>query len=80
MDTKGSALMTMPSEALDDLFAGLPETLTVTDVARIFRKSRPWVYDKLTSGIVPGYQAAGNWLILRDELKQYLLDGSNANR
>lgn len=65
------------SDALDVLFAALPETLTVKEVAPILRKSRQGIYDMLKRGVLPGYEIEGKWLIVRDELKAYIRRGSN---
>lgn len=62
---------------LDALFEGRPETLTPAEVAEIFRMKPPAVYKWLTKGTIPGYKIGGSWVILRDELKEVLMRGSN---
>lgn len=65
-----------PQDALDALFANLPETLTVREVSNLVRKTPQGVYSMLKAGKLPGYEVAGGWIIIRDELKEQMRRGS----
>lgn len=65
-----------PQDALDALFANLPETLTVKEVSSLVRKTPQGVYSMLKAGKLPGYEVAGGWIIIRDELKEQMRRGS----
>lgn len=69
--------MSGQQDALDALFADLPETLTVKEVARLVRKTPQGVYSMLKAGKIPGYELAGGWIIIRDELKGQMRRGSS---
>jgi excisionase family DNA binding protein len=64
-------------DALDDLFADQPKQLSVDQAAELLgiqpRTVQKWVRD----GTVPAYRLTGTWLILRDELKEWVRTGSN---
>lgn len=64
-------------DALDALFENLPETLTVREVAPLLRKTTQGIYSMLKTGKLPGYEVAGSWIILRDELKEEMRRGSS---
>ncbi len=64
-------------DALDALFSNLPETLTVKEVSGIVRKTPQGVYSMLKAGKLPGYEVAGGWIIIRDELKEQMRRGSS---
>ncbi|MGX1703641.1 helix-turn-helix domain-containing protein [Microbacterium sp. NPDC055357] len=66
-----------PHDALDALFANLPETLTVKEVSALVRKTPQGVYSMLKAGKIPGYEVAGGWIIIRDELKEQMRRGSS---
>ena len=70
-------LMGGPQDALDALFADLPETLTVKEVSHLVRKTPQGVYSMLKAGKIPGYEVAGGWIIIRDELKEQMRRGSS---
>jgi excisionase family DNA binding protein len=64
--------------ALDDLFDDLPARLTVEQVANLLGvESDRTVYGWLRRGEMPGYRIRGGWLILRDEIKEWVAAGSN---
>ncbi len=62
---------------LDELFAGLPIRLDVQDVADLLGMTKKGVYRWINEGTIPGYKIGGQWIILRDELRDTLLQGSN---
>lgn len=65
------------SDALDDLFNGLPRHLTVEQLAEVLGVSRPTAYTWLNRGVVPAYKVENTWVILRDEVKNHLRYRSN---
>lgn len=67
-------------DALDALFDGLPETLTVEDVARLLNLSRQNVYSWVREGVIPAYKIGTTWRIIRDELKDTMRQGANLPR
>lgn len=68
--------------ALDDIFDELPAKLTVEEVARALNIRENTVRRLLTTGAdpLPGFKLGGVWLILRDELKPWLLRRHTAPR
>ena len=63
---------------LDALFADLPEKLKVKQVADLLGISTQVVYKWLENGTIPAYKVGSIWIILRDELKEAIREGSNA--
>lgn len=61
------------SDALDRLFEGLPERLTVDQLAHVLGLGdRTITYRWLRDGIVPAIKLGKTWLILRDDIKEHL--------
>lgn len=60
---------------LQALFAGYGTHLSVTELAEVLGISRATAYRWLNDGHVPAYHRAGTWVILRDEIKAWLIDG-----
>ena len=61
------------SDALDKLFEGLPERLTVDQLAQVLGLGdRTITYRWLRDGIVPAIKLGKTWLILRDDVKEHL--------
>ncbi len=58
--------------ALEDRFAKYPEQLSVEEVAQALSISMPTAYAWLKAGKIPAYNMEGKWLILRDEVLEYL--------
>lgn len=71
---RGLALVT---SRLDELFANLPKRLDVQEVADLLGMHTKGVYRWLQTGVIPAYKVGSTWLILRDELKDTLAQGSN---
>lgn len=65
------------ADAVDDLFEGLPPTLSASTTAEILGLSKKGLYDLLDRGIIPAYRLGGRWYVIRDELKRTLREGSN---
>ena len=65
---------------LDQLFDGLPETMTVQEVADVLRMHSKGVYRWVREGIIPAYKLGATWFIVRDELKVAMEQGSNLSR
>lgn len=66
--------------ALDALFAGRPDVLSVEEVAEVLNVTRTNVYAWLRDGVIPGYKLGTTWRVLRDELKATMATGANAQR
>ena len=65
--------MIVVSDALDRLFEGLPERLTVDQLAQVLGLGdRTITYRWLRDGIVPAIKLGKTWLILRDDIKEHL--------
>lgn len=64
--------------ALDALFAGRPETLSVEEVAELLNISRQNAYAWLRDGVIPGYKLGATWRVIRDELKETMRLGANS--
>lgn len=60
---------------LDDLFAGLPPTLKVKDVADLLGMSTKVVYKWIESRELHAYRLGGSIFIVRDELRDQMLTG-----
>jgi excisionase family DNA binding protein len=57
---------------LDDLFEGYPALLSVAKLAELLGVTQKTAYDYLQSADVPSYRIGNRWLILRDEVKNYI--------
>ena len=65
--------MIVVSDALDRLFEGLPERLTVDQLEQVLGLGdRTITYRWLRDGIVPAIKLGKTWLILRDDIKEHL--------
>ena len=62
---------------LDDLFADLPETLRVSQVAKLLNKSNQGVLRWISSGTLSAYKLGDTWFILREDLRDALSAGGN---
>lgn len=60
------------SAELDDLFEGYPALLSVAKLAEVLGVTQKTAYDYLQSADVPSYRIGNRWLILRDEVKNYI--------
>lgn len=56
---------------LDRLFADLPTHLSVEDLMALLGLGRATVYRLLHEGALPAYRAGVNWVILRDEVREF---------
>lgn len=65
------------SDALDALFEGRPATLDVPEVAALLGLTKQSVYNWLRDGVIPGYKLGSVWVILRDDLKETVRQGTN---
>jgi|SRR5450759_4646427 excisionase family DNA binding protein len=72
--------LTTVTARLDQLFDGLPETMTVQEVADVLRMHTKGVYRWIREGIIPAYKLGATWFIVRDELKDAMRQGSNLSR
>jgi excisionase family DNA binding protein len=62
---------------LDELFDRYPEHLTVPQLADVLGVRPSTAYKWLQAGVVPAYKVAGAWVILRDEVRDWLAAGRN---
>lgn len=62
---------------LDALFAPYPEKLSIDEAAAVLGISKKTAYKYLSDGTIPAYKFGSSWIILRDDLKGKLMDGSN---
>lgn len=65
------------SRRLDELFDRYDEHLTVPQLADVLGIRRTTAYRWLQEGIVPAYKRGGAWVILRDEVRDWLAEGRN---
>ncbi|GAA3516292.1 helix-turn-helix domain-containing protein [Georgenia daeguensis] len=57
---------------LDDLFEGLPEHLSVEELAGVLGVTKQTAYGWLQKGYIPAYKVGPAWMIVRDEVKDHL--------
>ncbi len=57
---------------LDDLFAPYPVHLSVSNLASVLGVTQKTAYDYLQAGEIPAYRIGTRWLILRDEVKDFI--------
>jgi excisionase family DNA binding protein len=62
---------------LDELFSRYPEHLSVPQLADVLGVGASTAYKWLQGGIVPAYKVGGAWIILRDEVRDWLEAGRN---
>jgi excisionase family DNA binding protein len=62
---------------LDDLFAGYPANMTVAQLSEVLGIGRATTYKWLNEGTIPAYRVGGSWVILRDEVKDFIAAGRN---
>lgn len=62
---------------LDELFAGLPPQLDVSQVAELLGMTTKGIYRWINSGTIPAYKVGSTWFVLRDELRDTMAAGSN---
>ena len=65
---------------LDEAFEGLPLRLSVEQVAEMLGIDVQTAYRWLADGRVPAYKVARSWVILRDEIKDWLESNTNQKR
>lgn len=64
-------------QRLDELFKRYPEHLTVTQLAEVLGMNRQTIYNWLNAGKLPAYRQNDRWVILRDEVRDWLREGRN---
>lgn len=55
-----------------DVLAGYPDELGYQDLMELLGKTKPTVYAWLRSGVIPGYNPEGRWVVHRHELRAHL--------
>lgn len=61
---------------LDALFADYPTHLSVTQLSEVLGVTVKTAYDYLQSGDVPAYRVGTKWVILRDEVHDFIARSS----
>lgn len=62
---------------VEHLFAGYPAILSAKDVAEVLGLNNKTVYEYLQSGTLPGYHIGTKWVIIRDEVVDFISRASN---
>lgn len=62
---------------LDDMFADLPETLRVAQIAKLLGMTYQGVLAWIHSGTLPAYKVGETWFIVRDDLREVMRSGGN---
>lgn len=62
---------------LDELFDDLPKRLGVPETAELLGMTTKGVYKWIHQGVIPAYKLGASWIILRDELRDAIANGSN---
>lgn len=63
------------SDNVDELFAAYPRHLTVPELAELLGIHRQTAYRWLQDGKIPGYYRNDTWVILRDDVRDWLKEG-----
>lgn len=61
---------------LTALFAPYPTHITVTDLGQLLGVTMKTVYEYLTHGDIPAYRIGKKWIILRDDVRDFLDNSS----
>ena len=64
--------------ALDDLLAPYSATMTPAEAAEVLATTIESVQRQLRDDELPGYKVHGRWVVLREELRDYMLRHRNA--
>jgi excisionase family DNA binding protein len=70
----------MTVDNIDRLCAELPPIVTVDEVAKLLRYNPVTIGRWLETGFLPGSKLGKEWRILREDVRQLLVDHSNAER
>lgn len=60
------------SRHLDELFSAYPVHLSVSNLAELLGVTQKTAYEYLQAGELPAYRIGTRWLILRDEVKEFV--------
>lgn len=60
------------STPLDDLFEPYPAHLSVTNLATVLGVTLKTAYEYLQNNQIPCYRIGTRWMILRDEVKEFI--------
>lgn len=60
------------SRHLDELFSAYPVHLSVSNLAEVLGVTQKTAYEYLQAGDLPAYRIGTRWLILRDEVKEFV--------
>ena len=64
------------TQYLEVLFSAYPIHLSVTNLAEVLGVTQKTAYDYLQSGEIPAYRIGSRWVILRDEVRDFLAESS----
>jgi len=67
-----SPLWSDVSRHLDELFSAYPVHLSVSNLAEVLGVTQKTAYEYLQAGELPAYRIGTRWLILRDEVKEFV--------
>lgn len=70
----------MSVDNIDRLCDELPPIVTVDEVAKLLRYNPVTIGRWLETGFLPGSKLGKEWRILREDIRQLLIDHSNAER
>lgn len=60
------------SRHLDEIFSQYPTHLSVADLGKVLGVTTKTAYDYLQSGDIPAYRVGTKWVVLRDEVHDFL--------
>lgn len=66
-----------PMSRLDDLLDKYPPQMSASDVAEVLGVTYKTVLGWLSNNELPGIRLPNQWLVLREDLRQYLKDAYN---
>jgi len=62
---------------VEHLFADYPAILSAKDIAEVLGLNNKTVYEYLQAGTLPGYHIGTKWVIIRDEVVEFISRASN---
>lgn len=61
---------------LDEMLSEYPSHLNVSDLSKILGVTNKTAYEYLQSGTIPAYRVISKWVILRDDIHDFLAESS----
>jgi len=62
---------------VEHLFADYPAILSAKDIAEVLGLNNKTVYEYLQAGTLPGYHIGTKWVLIRDEVVEFIARSSN---